>query len=574
MKNSSVAETTARTTLQSVLDRIAGDRDLAPSRKRDLRSAVATFVKLAEKPAVEILLDVGAIRKALDAMVPAQAKVSPKRWLNLRSDLAAAIDASGLRPILKTAGLPLAEPWVRILAPADRGVRHGLSRFARWASLRRIHPGEVDDRTIERFIAELDGAALVRNLRQVRRSVARCWNCLTRRQRTGGLRPVTVPTYPPASTGIPWRQLPAAFRKDVEEYLVWAAVPDPLAEGARGKALALSTLSLRRTQIQVAARAAVAAGIPVGQLSSLTSLVQPDAFRAILRQRWREDGSKLSFFTNNLAETLMAIGAEWSRISPEILSELKALRRRLGALPAGLTEKNRALLRQFDDPRLVAALVQLPDRLWRGARRGLATERRPFIALQTALAIDLLLHSPLRMHNLAALSFDQHLHWPQGRRKPAMLTLGADETKNGLALEFEIPTELAERLLVYRNEIAPAVIGRRPDGVFVSLTGRPRGQTAIKLTIETTILRHLGVKITPHQFRHLAAKIALDANPGAYELVRQLLGHKNLNTTTRFYAGLDTRRAGRAHAQLITNLRETRLPRRRSRRISPARENY
>jgi integrase len=73
------------------------------------------------------------------------------------------------------------------------------------------------------------------------------------------------------------------------------------------------------------------------------------------------------------------------------------------------------------------------------------------------------------------------------------------------------------------------------------------------------------VKITPHQFRHLGAEIALDANPGAYELVRQLLGHKALKTTTRFYAGPDTRRAGRAHADLIRKLREPKLNRSRRR---------
>jgi integrase len=72
------------------------------------------------------------------------------------------------------------------------------------------------------------------------------------------------------------------------------------------------------------------------------------------------------------------------------------------------------------------------------------------------------------------------------------------------------------------------------------------------------VLRHVGVKLTPHQFRHLAAKIILDANPGAYELVRQLLGHKDLKTTTKFYAGIDTRRAGRAHADLVARLREAR----------------
>jgi hypothetical protein len=50
--------------------------------------------------------------------------------------------------------------------------------------------------------------------------------------------------------------------------------------------------------------------------------------------------------------------------------------------------------------------------------------------------------------------------------------------------------------------------------------------------------------------------------------VRQLLGHKNLSTTTNFYAGIDTRRAGRAHAELVMKLRETQLDRGRVRRTS------
>ena len=79
------------------------------------------------------------------------------------------------------------------------------------------------------------------------------------------------------------------------------------------------------------------------------------------------------------------------------------------------------------------------------------------------------------------------------------------------------------------------------------------------------MLRDLGVKLTPHQFRHLAAKIILDEHPGAYELVRQLLGHKNPKTTTNFYAGIDTRRAGRAHADLVMKLREQSRARRRRR---------
>ena len=91
--------------------------------------------------------------------------------------------------------------------------------------------------------------------------------------------------------------------------------------------------------------------------------------------------------------------------------------------------------------------------------------------------------------------------------------------------------------------------------------------------IEKAVRKHLGVKLTPHQFRHLAAKIILDANPGAYELVRQMLGHKNMKTTTNFYAGIDTKRAGRAHADLLLKLRDDSLRGRRRRRpLKPKKE--
>jgi integrase len=362
---------------------------------------------------------------------------------------------------------------------------------------------------------------------------------------------------------VSWEDLPASFQADLDRYLAWAAVPDPLDEIARARALAPRTLRLRRDYIHSAATAAVAAGITAKDLTSLAGLVETETFKALLRHRWEADGRNLTAYTHGVAGTLIAVAKEWVKVPPDTLTALKALRRKLGTLPAGLTDKNKALLRKFDDPRLLQSLIDLPDRLWRRARRGLATSRRPFIDLQSALAIDLVLHGPLRMENLAALNFEQHLHWPQGRGKPALIVFGVDETKNDIPLEYEIPTALAERLQLYRNEIAPAVTGTRPDAVFVTWTGKPRTQGAITVAIEKAVLRHIGVKLTPHQFRHLAAKIILDANPGAYELVRQILGHKNMKTTTNFYAGIDTRRAGRAHADLLMKLRESKIGRKR-----------
>jgi integrase len=560
-------------TLQTVLERLASNGALSDNRRRDLRSAVTSFAKLRAQPPAAIPLDLADIRGTLDGMVPARAKISPKRWANLRSDLAAAIATSGLQPMLKTAGLKLDEVWSELLAPADQGIRHGLSRFARWASRREIAPQSVDDSTIDRFVAELDGASLIRNLRNLRRTVAKAWNALVAIHQAAGLRPVAVPTNRAAPTRIPWQEFPGSFRDDAERHRIWASVPDPLAEEARARALAPLSLRLQRTHIHSAASAAAAVGVPVDQLTSLARLVEPETFRAVLRHLWHQDGRRLSAYTFGVAVTLIAIATEWVKAPADTVAALKALRSKLGTLPTGLTEKNMALLRLFDDPRLIDALIHLPDKLWRAARRGLATSRWPFIDLQSALAIEILLHVPLRMQNLSSLKFEEHLHWPQGLRKPAEITLRGEETKNDTPAVFELPTVLSERLHVYRNEIAPAVTGKRPDAVFVTFTGRPRTQAALKVAIERTVLRHLGVKITPHQFRHLAAKFFLDAHPHAHESLRELLAHRNLRTTTNFYAGIDTRRAGRAHADLIMKLRESRLSRRGHGRTRRRRED-
>jgi integrase len=566
MKTDPLPQPAALATLQDVLDRLPGVRGLSPSRARDYRSAVLSYAKLKGQPPATIPLDLADIRRTLDKIVPARAKVSAKRWSNLRSDLATAIHASGLRPMLKTGDLTLDDAWSGLLANANARIHHGLSRFARWASWRQIAPYAVDDSTIQRFVGEMDAASLIRNFCYLQGNVGKCWNALVALHEAAGLHPVAMAGNERVLKRVPWQQLPASFPEDAECYLRWVAVPDPLAVGARARALSPRTIILQRNHIHSAVTAAAAAGIALDRITSLTTLVELETFRALLRQLWQQDGRKLSAYTHGVVITLLAIASDWVKTPPEAVASLKELRRRLKKLPTGLTDKNKATMRNFDDPRLTEALIQLPDKLWHAARRTMTTSRYSFTLLQSALAIDILNHVPFRMENLSALKFDTHLHWPQGRHKPAIVSLRRDEVKNAVDLKFELPTTLAERLQVYRNEIAPAVTGQRPDAIFVSRFGKPRNQEAISTAIKKTIARYLGIEFTPHQFRHLTAKIILDTNPEALELVREMLGHTNVKTTKAFYAGNNTLRAGRAHAKLILKMRDSKLGRGRRRR--------
>ncbi len=48
----------------------------------------------------------------------------------------------------------------------------------------------------------------------------------------------------------------------------------------------------------------------------------------------------------------------------------------------------------------------------------------------------------------------------------------------------------------------------------------------------------------------------LEAHPGEYETVRQLLGHTHLKTTTDFYASMNTREAQRLFDNTIQDERD------------------
>jgi len=189
--------TTIAVTLQAVLDRIVGNPELSPRRKRDLLSAVRSYAKLLDQPPAAIPLDLAAIRHTLDRIVPPRALISAKRFANIRSDTAAAIEASGVHPMLMTARVVLDDPWRQLLAEAPQRYRHALSRLARWATLRGVPPERINEEALQQFSAELHSSTLVRNLRFHERLVRRAWNVVAA-QRSRKLRILLVEPKPRA----------------------------------------------------------------------------------------------------------------------------------------------------------------------------------------------------------------------------------------------------------------------------------------------------------------------------------------------------------------------------------------
>ena len=167
---------------------------------------------------------------------------------------------------------------------------------------------------------------------------------------------------------------------------------------------------------------------------------------------------------------------------------------------------------------------------------------------------------PLRLQNLSALTFGTHLFLCDNVRATSTLELAAGEVKNKTELAFDIPSHVAKMLIEYRDRLAPKIIGHRPERLFVNADGSAKAHATVAWLISNYLKRRAGIMLTPHQFRHLSAKVLLDSEPGGFETVKQLLGHKSIKTTVGAYAGIDSRRAARHHQRLVEKALESHKP--------------
>jgi integrase len=551
MRNDQKTPSLVALTLGDVHDIVARSNDLSPVRIRDLISAIACFCDLIGVEPKSIPLDLTEIRDKLNAINPVANGIGPKRLANIRSDLFAAIAASRLK-LIKPAPQGLTGPW-QVLIAKLKTKRHriGLSRLAHYASAAGLKPVDVDDGVIKVFMTSIREGSLHRKPNDLHRTTTVIWNEVARAFPELGLRPVSIPSFRPAPKRIDLSLLPDSFHQDLENCLAWSSNTDPFAPDARSRPLAPASIRLRRDQIHAAVSALVEGGVDPASVTALADLVTVPNFKKIAQQRLSMANGSENSFNRGLATTLIQIAKEWVKTDDATLLELKRLASKVPGPRGDLTAKNKRFLRQFDDPQVLQRLRALPTKLWLQARRDGKANFRTLAKAQAALAVEMLIYLPIRLQNLVSLTFERHLFLNEGPGAVSTLEIPATEVKNKRPIEFDIPPHITRMLIEYRDHIALRVLGRKPDRLFINPDGTPKVSQTLAWLIRRMCRKYAGIEVSPHKFRHLAAKVVLDDSPGAFELVKQLLGHENLKTTANCYAGIDTRRAARHHHRLL-----------------------
>ncbi len=291
--------------------------------------------------------------------------------------------------------------------------------------------------------------------------------------------------------------------------------------------------------------------MPVAELTSLSVLLDPDLLERVIKIMGGD--AKPSTSIIDLSSRLYAMARDTGALDEAKLADLLEMRDCLQEnRPPPMTEKNLVLIRRVISPGGWKQMRLLPEKLMAKARKQKAhSPERSALQAQSALAIAILLFAPVRVSNLASIRIGKHLIRPNGKGSDYMLVFKHTEVKNVIDLEFAIDSELTEFIDAYIREFRPALVkDPQSDHLFPGDSGA-RKAPGLSSVICRTVERELGFPITAHQFRHAAASIILTKQPGNYELVRQILGHKSTVATRKFYIALDGIGATKAYAQMV-----------------------
>lgn len=540
-------------TLADLLADFAQDDALSRTRRRDLSSAVRRLCDLLGRHPVGVPASIAELRGAINDLTPGGADISLKTLQNLRSNVLAALrhDAT-----MNNGRISLTPAWQELYDRLpDKRSRDGLSRFLRFCSAQAVVPEAVDDDIVAAFVAWLGEATLVRKPHELHRRCCRLWNETIGVVPGWPLRPLTLPDHRRPRRTVPLSDMPLSFQQDVERYLGWLTDPDPFDDERPRRALKPRSIILRHKLIELAASAWLNRGHQREQLGSLRDLVAVEAAKDVFRHYLSRNEPSSPAFLHNLAQLFFSIAKEWVRADETHLEGLRNLRRRLPPVPTGMTDKNRALLRQFEDLETLRRLLDLPRQLLAVAAKDNAGSTRAAIKAQLALALEFRLMVPIRMANLIDVRIGQELIRPGRSGQPYRLLIAADDSKNGEPIEFELPTELSDMIDLYIQDYQPRLTRPGNPYLFPAAAGGRKSQQTLSQQIQERLMQRLGFKMTPHQFRHLSAWLYLRRNPGDFVTVQKLLGHKNIKTTLNFYANLDTTTAARHYDALIAEER-------------------
>jgi integrase len=543
-------------TFATLIDQTARDEGLPQRTRQNWIWALRAVARAAGTLPDAIPAHPEFLRALLERAAPASVGIGRAAWNNARSLLGKTLRRAGLAALPGHYQAPFSAEWGELWArlPAGTALAFQLARLFHYASANAIGPSDVDDEVLGRFYRDLCAESIVRRPYEIYRGAVRSWNNAAERIAGWPQQRLSIPSRRRIFSA-PWSAFPASLNADIEAYLRRAAEPD-LSDDHFTRAQRPRTIETRRNQLRFFATAIVKSGIDPDLLVNIRAMLMPEMAARGLQHLVERNNGASGVQISNLADFLPTLAGRLD-VPEDIVRKLRRIAGKLKVRQQGMTTRNREALRAFDDPKAVEALVNLPQSILREMRASGRRGHREARVVQTALAIELLLNAPLRIQNLASIHLDRHiLETGSDRNRSVHLYFPAAEVKNANDLEFPLMAETVEFLEIYLAEWRPLLTTGESRFLFPGKSAdRSKGNGALSSQIKQLAHAYTRLDLPAHRYRHAVGKIFLDRNPGQYEIIRLLLGHKDIRTTVGFYAGAEGANAARHYAKTILRIR-------------------
>ena len=469
--------------------------------------------------------------------------------------------------------------------------KKSLRIFMEFLSAHGIDPSAVNQVTLNTFETWMWSNVLRKDIGKVVRAIASGWNWA--RDHVAGWPQVTLSRANMRDQyTIPLSQFPVSFQNEVTALKARRAADprkDMFKDGAKPRIFAdgsgsprsyprqarLKTLANLDHRILAAAAALHLSGVPLEQFTSLSILVQPiENVRKIAefhhdRRLAREASERFETRPSGLIgilETLRQIATFHCGLPDAYVEQIRTWKAALTPRSQGaMTEKNRERTRALLQPENYARMLHLPRLLEKRARKiwdkataearaanpaaVVAPPKEAVRLMMYAVALEILLFCPLRRHNIVTLDMSEDLIRSGPQRRVVRLIIGGGKTKTGDTYEWDVADSVADIIARWERDYRPVIAAPGNPYLFPGTEQgkgqgmQPRNESEFGNYLGELVEREIGCEFNMHVARHFAVARYLRAHPGQYAVVSRLLGHKSIQTTINFYAGLEANAA-------------------------------
>jgi integrase len=558
-------------TMQDVIDRVMAREDIPERDRKLMASAIRRVCHHVRKEPALVPAEISGLRKIF-ANPPPHHVLKPGSWSNIKSRVRKALSLVGIGECRKRTFQDLSAGWQSLRSKTLGSNLHPrLSALSHYCSERSIEPEDLSQEVFEAFEAHLLETRLRSEPEKAYALTVNAWNKAVD----------TIPDWPQVKIhrkprtnyfSFPWTDYLPSFQEDVEAKFDRLRKFNPFDLSTPRKRIRPKTVKHVEGIVQRFCAACVISGTSFDELKKLSDILEPQRFQAALewlafeRMGWNGEGSAPDSLIAQIA-TLRQHGRHWFRhdihdlTGPErdvalvriddqmiILSEIAE---GLGKRRRSFTEKNLRTLGHFDDPRTTIAFLNLPIALFNRAAKAKRPTKKDALRMQSAIAIRFLQENPIRIAVLAGLDWSKNFRASSSRKgAPLKLWVPEEATKNRVLHDDPIPVELAKWMDVFMSKYQPLLAAEPSSFLFPGQNGGTKTEEAVRSQIIRTLERESGLRITPHQYRHIAVLLSKDADDAEPINASDIVNHKDPNSI-HFYAPLDRSKAmGRFHRHL------------------------